>query len=136
MMKSTLFIDEIECIDKLNRYTNVDECLTSTTLFCTIKISNYFTLDSHENMIDHVYNFIRDNIASNKLHKISILTIKHLLQLCLHNNIFSYQNKIYTFTNGGPTTSPLIDTLANIYLCIWQKQIVNEIRGKKVLFGR
>jgi len=135
-MKSTLFMDEIECIEKLNHYTNIEERLTSTTLFCTIKISNYFTLDSHENMIEQVYNFIRDNLASNKLHKILIMTIKNLLQLCLYYNIFTYKNKIYTFTKGGPTTLPLIDTLANIYLCNWQKHIVNEIQRKKELFGR
>ena len=136
VMKSTLFVDESECIEKLNKYANTDERLTPTTIFCTIKISNYFALDSHENMIDTVYNFVQNNIASNKLQKISVATIKNLLQLYLYNNIFCYKDKIYTFTKGAPTTSPLIDTLSNSYLCVWQTQIVDDIRRKKELFGR
>lgn len=136
IMRSTLFVDEIECIEKLHQYANTEDHLTPTTIFCTIKISNYFALDSHENMIDKVYNFVRNNIASNKFQKISVATIKNLLQLCLYNNVFCYKNKIYTFTKGGPTTSPLIDTLSNIYLSIWQTQIVEDIRRKKELFGR
>ena len=50
---------------------------------------------------------------------------------CVLNNIFCYKDKIYTFTKGGPTTSSLTDTLSNIYLCVWQQQIVEEIRLKK-----
>lgn len=135
-MRSVLFRDEIECIERLNYYTNIDERLTPTTLFCTMKITNYFTLDSHENLIDLVCRFIHDNIVSNKLDKILLTTIKNLLQLYLYNNIFTYKNKIYKFTKSAPSTSPLMDTLSNIYLCMWQKQIVSEIQGKKELFGR
>jgi len=78
-------------------------------------------------MIDVVCNFIQNHIVTHKLQKISIMTIK---------NLFSYKNKIYTFTKGGPTTLPLMDTLANIYLFAWQQKIIDEIKQNRELFGR
>jgi len=135
-MEPVIFHDEPEFIQKLNEYVKIGHQFTSTTYFCTIKILNYFALDTHENMIDVVYKFIENNIAANKIEKIKISTIKNLLQLCLYNNIFCYKDKIYTFTNGGPTTLPLMDTLGNIYLYAWQKNIADEVRRKKEFFGR
>ena len=106
-------------------------------MFCTIEVTNYFTLASHETMIDTVCKFIQNNVVSNKLQKIPIMTIKNLLQLALYNNLFSYKNQIYTFTKGGPTTLPLIDTLSNIYLYAdWQQKIIDELKFNKELFGR
>jgi len=34
IMKSTRFVDEIECIEKLNQYANTEDRLTPTTIFC------------------------------------------------------------------------------------------------------
>ena len=135
-MKSVIFKDGIEFMQKLYDYVHTEHRLTPTTMFCTIQITNYFTLDTHEAMIDVVCNFIQNHIVTNKLQKISIMTIKNLLQLCLYNNIFSYKNKIYIFAKGGPTTLPLMDTLANIYLFVWQQKIVDELKQNRELFGR
>lgn len=135
-MAATLFKDDIEFIQKLNVYVHTDRRLTATTMFCTIDIVNYWTLDTHENMIDVVCTFIQKNVASNKLQKVSIATIKNLLQLCLYHNVFCYKNQIYKLTKGGPSTLPLIDTLSNIYLSTWQGKIIDELRQNKELFGR
>jgi len=135
-IKSVTFDDEIDFIQKLNHYTHTGHRLISTTMFCTMKISNYSTLDSHENMIDVVCCFLQDHLASNRLQKIAITTIKNLLQLCLYNNLFCYKDKIYSCTKGGPTTLPLTNTLSDIYSFVWQKKIVSEIEQKHELFGR
>jgi hypothetical protein len=135
-MKSVIFNDGIEFMQKLHTYVNTEQRLTPTTMFCTIEITNYSTLDSHDAIIDAVCYFIRNNVAANKLHKIPIMTIKNLLQLCLYNNVFSYKNKFYTFNKGAPTTLPLTDTLSNIYLFAWQQKIIDEIKQNKELFGR
>ncbi len=135
-MQEVTFNDEAAFIQKLNGYANIEHRLTPITIFCTIQISNYSALDSHENMISIVCRFLHDHVAANKLHKILITTIKNLLQLCLYNNIFCYKNQIYKFTKGGPTTLPLTDTLSNIYSYVWQKKIVDEIQRKKEFFGR
>ena len=78
-MTSVLFKDDIEFMQKLNVYVHTNRRLTSTTLFCTIDIVNYWTLDTHENIIDVVCKFIQNNVAANKLQKISIATIKKSL---------------------------------------------------------
>ena len=78
-------------------------------------------------MIETVGYFLQDNLARDKLEQISIMTIKNLLQLFLYNNIFCYNNKIYTITKGGPNTMELSATLSSICLFTWQKIIMKEI---------
>lgn len=135
-LQSTAFRDEIDFIKKLSHYAYVQNRLRPTTLFCTIKISNFYTLDTHPNVIEIVDFFLQYNLLSNKLEKLTILNIKNLLHLFLHNNIFCYKDKIYQFTKGSPNTMAITETLSNIYLFSWQKKISNLVQEKKELFGR
>jgi len=136
-MQSTTFYNELDFIQKLNHYISTEHPLTSTTTFCTMKITNFHTLDDHKSMIDSVTYFVQNNVGGNRLHDISVMTIKNLLQLFLYNNIFYYKNKIYTLTKGGPNTMPLSDTLSNIYLFVWQKKILNKVKqNRDEFFGR
>ena len=135
-MQSTTFYDEADFMQKLKHYADVQHRLTSTTLFCTIKITNYYTLDTHEIMIEKVLNFLQMNSAANYLRHIAFSTIKNLLQLVLFNHIFGYKNRIYTINKGLPNTMPLSETLANIYLHHWQRSLVDKIALHQGLFGR
>lgn len=130
------FYDEFDCIRKLHHYASTTKCLRSTTLFCTIKVLNYYALVQHKTMIDVVSYFLQDNLVTNKLEQVSIVTIQNLLQLFLYNNIFCYQDKIYTMTKGSPKTMPVSDLLASIYVFEWQKIIVKEVEQNNELFGR
>ncbi|CAF4263230.1 unnamed protein product, partial [Rotaria sordida] len=135
IMKSTTFRHEADLIKKLNHYASMEHRLNSTTLFCTIKILNFNVLDIHKNMIDTVAYVLQDHPqTTNILKHISINTIKNLLQLFLYNNIFYYNDKIYTFTKGSPNAMPLTDTLSNIYIFEWQKLILKNIKQNE-LFG-
>lgn len=136
ILQTTTFCDEIDFIQKLNHYVYRQQRLRPRTLFCTIKITNFYTLDTHKNMIEIAHNFLKDNLPSHKLGKISILDIKNLLNLFLHNNIFSYEDKIYQFTKGSPNTMALSETLSNVYLFTWQQKISSLVQEKKELFGR
>ncbi|CAF2793105.1 unnamed protein product [Rotaria sp. Silwood2] len=136
VLRSTSFFDENDFIRKLYRYANVDCRLRPSTIFCSIKITNFYTLDEHEEMIDVIGYFLQDNLATNKLEPLTIQTIRNLLHLFLHNNIFSYKNSIYKFTKGSPNTIPLTETLSNIYLFMWQKKILKEVNQNIELFGR
>ena len=93
-------------------------------------------MDTHTNMIDIIGYFLQDNLATPNLKNISIQTIKNLLHLFLFNNHFYYKKKIYTFTKGSPNTMALTDTLSNIYLSVWQKQILRQIQATNEFFGR
>lgn len=135
-LESITFRDEIDFMKKLNHYANVQQHLTPKTLFVTIKITNFYTLDTHENMIEIIEQFLESNLTTKKLGDISIINMKKLLKLFLQNNIFSYNNTIYQFTKGSPNTMGLSETLANIYLSIWQKKLSDAVQEKQEFFGR
>lgn len=135
-MKLLTFSDEADFIQKLYHYTYNQYRLKSTTLFCTIQITNYLTLDEHQRMIDTIIYFLQDTSVNNKINHVSIMTIKNLLQLVLYNNLFRYDKTIYTIMKGGPHSMSLCQTLANIYLFDWQKMILEEVQRHNELFGR
>ncbi|CAF3797941.1 unnamed protein product [Rotaria sp. Silwood1] len=136
-LKSTTYRDEMDFIQKLNHYVSTKRRLQSTTLFCSIKITNFYTLDTHQNVIDTVGYFLEDHLGhGKKLQQLTIMTIKNLLHLFFFNNIFCYKEQIYTFTKGSPNTMPLTETLSNIYLYVWQKKILNRVKENNELFGR
>ncbi|CAF2104345.1 unnamed protein product [Rotaria magnacalcarata] len=135
-LQSTTFRDEVDFMQKLNHYVHTERRLRPTTLFCTIKISNYYTMDTHKNMVDIVGYFLQDNLATPKLEQITIQTVQNLLHIFLYNNVFSYKDKVYTFAKGSPNTMSLTDTLANIYLSVWEKKILKQIKPNNELFGR
>lgn len=126
----------MDFMNKLNHYANVQKRLKPNTLFCTIKITNFSSLDNHKNMISTIENFLLCNLPSKTLGNISISTIKNLLHLFLHHNIFRHENKIYQFIKGSPNTMALSETLANMYLSVWQKKISDSVKDKQELFGR
>lgn len=53
-MQSTTFQNESNFMQKLQYYVHKEPQLRSTTTFCTIKITNFYTLDQHESMINKV----------------------------------------------------------------------------------
>ncbi|CAF1279138.1 unnamed protein product [Rotaria sordida] len=136
ILHSTTFVDEIDFIRKLNHYVNTEHRLRPTTLFCTIKITNFYTLDEHKNMIDVIGYFLQNNLLTNKLESLTIQTIRNLLYVFLYNNIFYYKDHIYKCTKGSPNTMALTETLSNIYLFVWQKKILKQIDRNIEFFGR
>ena len=121
---------------KLHYYTYTQNALKPTTRFCAIHITNFYTVASHDTVIATVGYFLQDNLATNKLEHVSIATIQNLLQLFLYNNVFLYNNTIYSIRRGGPNTLPLSNTLSNIWLFAWQKTLSSEVLRYDELFGR
>ncbi|CAF4279646.1 unnamed protein product [Rotaria magnacalcarata] len=111
ILSTTTFRDEPDFMYQLYDHIFTKHELQSTTLFCAIKITNYYTLDTHKNMIDIVGCFLEDNLVPNKLAQVTIQTIKNLLHIFLYNNVFYYKDQIYTLTKGSPNTMPLSDTV-------------------------
>ncbi|CAF5201674.1 unnamed protein product, partial [Rotaria magnacalcarata] len=116
ILSTTTFRDEPDFMYQLYDHVFTKRELQSTTLFCAIKITNYYTLDIHKNMIDTVSYFLEENLVTNKLEQVTIQNIKNLLHIFLYNNVFYYKDQIYTLTKGSPNTMPLSDTLSNIYV--------------------
>jgi hypothetical protein len=136
ILRATTFRDEGDFMQKLHSYTYTQNALKPTTRFCAIHITNFYTVASHDTMIATVGYFLQDNLATNKLDHVSIITIQNLLQLFLYNNIFVYENAIYTIVRGGPNTMALSDILSDIALFEWQKFITREVLPNNEVFGR
>ncbi|CAF1305142.1 unnamed protein product, partial [Rotaria magnacalcarata] len=132
---TTTFRDEPDFMYQLYDHIFTKHELQPTTLFCAIKITNYYTLDTYKNIIDIVGYFLEDNLAPNKLEQATIQNIKNLLHIFLYNNVFYYKDQIYTLTKGSPNTMPLSDTLSNIYVFVWQKQILKQLQLNNEFFG-
>ena len=86
------------------------ECLSSydvTSLFTSVPI-------------DPALNVIKDLLEKdeklNDRRVLSVQNIMELLQFCLHNTYFSFQNKFYEQVEGVAMGSPVSLTVANLYM--------------------
>ncbi|CAF4330785.1 unnamed protein product [Rotaria sp. Silwood2] len=136
VLKPTTFRDDMDFIKKFISYNEKEHLLQQHTIFCTIEITNFSTLDNHTNMIDTIGYFLKDNLVSNKLEDFTVQTIKNLLYIFLNSNAFVYNKRLYKITKGCPTTMPLSETLSNIYIFQWEKMIFEYLRKQNEFFGR
>ena len=147
IIEATIFMNESDFIQKLNHYCHTDHHLHPTTIFTTIKITNFHTMVSHTSMVQQLGYFFMDysarnklectSIISNKPHYLSVATIQQLITLFYEHNIFYYDGKIYGFTRGSPNSLLLSELLSSMYLFIWQKQVfAPDPRFKTELCGR
>ena len=88
IIQTTTFIDEADLIRKLNHYTSVEHRLHPTTLFATIKISNFHTLFSHTSMLDLLDFFLFMNVTETRLQEVTKSTIKKLRNIIKYLSIF------------------------------------------------
>jgi hypothetical protein len=149
-MMRTIFVNEMDFIQKLNSHTTTakEYHLKPTTLFATIKIMNFDTMDTHQNMIMQLLYFLNNHLASNNIiyktlktgkpnQTISIEKIQKLTKLYLENNIFFYNGKIYGFSKGsGPNSLLFSEILSNIYLYTYDRYIFDDTRLKTEFYGR
>ena len=135
-MQRTGIDNETDFALKLHHFYQQERIWTSKTLLATIHIKNYYTIASHSSMAEILGYFLEDNLARNVIENLTIVHLKNLVQIFLYNNIFVYDNKIYKFIKGSPTTMPLTETLANIYLCEWQKMLLKQINVRQQFFAR
>jgi len=135
-LQSTTFANGADFIRKINQYSKEERRLRPTTIFTTIEISNFHTMVSHESMLITLGGFLTDYLAAPVIENISIARIVKLTSLFLNNNRFYYDNKIYSFTKGAPSSLLFTETLSNIYVFQWQKLLLNEPLIGRELFGR
>lgn len=145
---STTLINEADFMKKLLHFINQERPLSPTTVFATVKITNFQTMASYESMIRRLGYFLLDHTASNKLDYttlttlnhlqwISIDTIKKLTELYLKNNIFYYNGKVYELTKSmGPTSLLLSEILSDIYLLTYDKYRFDNPKLKTEFYGR
>ena len=123
-------------IQKLNRYSEEERRLYSKTYFITINISDYHTTVAHSNMLTILEQFLKYSLAIPAIDQIPIQKIIDLTTLFLNNNRFYYDNKIYRFIKGSPTSLSFSETLCHIYSLEWQKILLNELIKRNECYGQ
>jgi hypothetical protein len=118
--------------DYIDRYHRV----SSKTKFVTITIDNFYHLVSHDLMLNTLTDFFINSYHLPYIEKIHYTKIVQLTSLFLHNNRFYYNDKIYRFLKGGPTSSSLIETLANIYLSRMEQFLIDQNSMQNEFYGR
>lgn len=110
--------------------------LQSTTKFVTLRIMNYSTMASHNDLIIALENFIRKHTIVPMLENISLSKLSQLIDLFLHSNRFYYNHKIYTFLKGAPMNFPLTELLHHVYAYEWEQIIVEQSIMRGEFYGR
>ena len=132
----TAFVDGADFMRQFNHYAFEEHRLRPRTAFTTIEISNFYTMVNHETILITLKQFLSDHLSIPGIDDISIPQIVKLTTLFLNNNRFYYNQKIYSFTKGGPCSSLLTDTLLNIYAFEWQKSLLKKDFRDGGIYGR
>lgn len=123
-------------IKKLNYYVREADALLPKTHFGPFKISNLYTMASHDRMLVALGEFLRKVLPSGRHLNLSIDTIMQLTELVLHKNVFTYNGHIYRHVKGSPLSLSLTRTLCNIYLYDWQQPFLDRLGENSEFYGR
>jgi hypothetical protein len=85
--------------------------------------------------LDELREFLQQHDYT-EVNGISLDTIRQLASIVLKENVFVYNNKFYRQTTGGAMGSSFTQTLANIFMWKWQKQLVRIQNLTGDFFGR
>ncbi|CAF2260260.1 unnamed protein product [Rotaria magnacalcarata] len=136
-MEYTTFRNGADFIRKLNEYTTDKEHrIRPTTIFASISISNFHAIVPHKTMLNVFKDFLNDCTIRPFIEDLHINKITHLTALFLYHNHFYYNDKIYRFAKGSPTSLSYTQILANIYLYQWQKLFSRQTSIRNEFFGR
>ena len=123
---STTFMNGSDFMRKLQHYANEQHRLRPRTIFAVVTISNFYTMVSHVSMLLVLEGFLNDHLCIPAIDNVSVRRIIELTSLFLESNRFHYDGHIYRCVTGSPTTFPLNETLAMIYVFQWQKVLLRE----------
>lgn len=94
----------------------------SRTLLATFHIHDFYSVISHDSLLDSLGRFLVKKLPGNRLQNLTIITIENLTELFLKNIFFYFNNQIYRCRKGIPEDLCFSETLANIFLLEWQYQ--------------
>ena len=88
-------------------------------------------------MTDIIINLVFDN-ENDKFHNFNKSQFKKLLELSLLDTYFIFKDQLYKQINGLSMGQPVAPTMANIFLCFYEKKWLNDcpIEFKPVKYKR
>ena len=133
--RSTTFFQASDAVHAVELYAD-KHLLKPTTLFATFHVNDLCTLLPHEETIEVLERFLKENTSKGHIQGLSIHTIIELVRLVLKNQVFLFRKRVYKQIKGAIANSPLTHLLANIYMFYWQADLVRVLNEKNEVFGR
>ena len=133
--RSTTFFQASDAVHAVELYAE-KHLLKPTTLFATFHVNDLCTLLPHEETIEVLERFLKENTSKGHIQGLSIHTIIELVRLVLKNQVFLFRKRVYKQIKGAIANSPLTHLLANIYMFYWQADLVRVLNEKNEVFGR
>jgi hypothetical protein len=106
------------------------------TLLAKFKIINFYSILSHNHILDVLGRFLTKQLPHNRLENLSIITIENLTELFLNNIVFYYHKNIYRYQKGIPNCLRFTETLGNMVLLEWQLYLLMKPQMRNEFYGR
>lgn len=115
-MEDTRLIDGTDFIEKLQHFSLNKRSFTPTTRFVIYELHHLFLRITHEDLLGILKRILNRDLAGKRYNGLKQDGIVELVRVVLSHLTFTYDNKLYRFSRGGPTNLPLIEALIDIYL--------------------
>ena len=96
------------------------ECLTS------YDVTSLFTLVPIDSALNIIKDLFEKDEKLNDRGGLSVQDITELLEFCLHNTYFSFQNKFYEQVEGMAMGSPVSPIVANLYMEHFERETLGS----------
>jgi hypothetical protein len=133
-VRSTTIIDGVDLIRRLQTYFENDY-LKTTTQFCTLDITDLYTMLPQEESINVLTEFLLE-YEYHKLKGVPLDSIRKLARTALTENVFVYDKKFYRQILGGAMGSAFTLTSANTFMWKWEKELVRGQLASNKIYGR
>ena len=132
--RATTIIDGVDLIRRLDTYVS-NGYLQPQTYLCTFDIIDLYTMLPQQESLDVLTEFLLEH-GYHKVQGVPIDTIRKLGRLVITENVFTHENKFYRQVVGGAMGSAFTLTLANVFMCKWEKQLASRLAASNEIYGR
>ena len=123
--------------DSFSFVSDITNTTNNNYYMASFDITSLYTNISLKETIDIIINLAFDN-ESDKFHNFNKSQFKKLLELSLLDTYFVFKDQLYKQINGLAMGQPVAPTMANIFLCFYEKKWLNDcpIEFKPVKYKR
>lgn len=115
-------------VDLTNKLKTID--LQDNTLLASFDVTNMFSNIPNKDCL----NIIKRKFQNNNVNPIIQQEIVQLLELCMNENYFKYNDEFYKQKDGLAMGSPLSPLLAQIFMSDFEESILNAPFTKNISF--
>lgn len=135
-VQSTVALNSIDFLHKLDVYCQQPYNLIDTTRFLKIELIDIYRRFSHERMLTCLASYLQTVFIIHRHENLTIDTLIELVRIVLKNQYVYHRNSIYQLNTGAFEHLSLIRTLVNVYIDDWQKPFLRQARISEQFYIR